>query len=383
MNPANPLESVIFIRVPENFTLSSEAFHIDTAIPLPVQKEDGSAQFDIASLTKEQIFAGILTVLAYDTANEHTAYYRSLLTSAKPHIKEELTEAAILKAKNEDFEIAEEIFSALRGLDPEDPATILNSALFFDQRADSYRRSGLNEDADAYDESAHRFYKAAMESESVVPDAFFNAGFFYLKQKNFVKGKSCFETYLTLVSSLNDDEKNENVRYKIDRAKEIVFDIGKRNLDDELFKSAYDFISMGQEEKALDYIRRFLEKNSTVWNAWFLLGWALRRLQRWQDAKAAFEQCLACGGENGDTYNELAICFMELQNYEQAEKHLLQALKSEPENTKIMSNLGFLMLKKGKTEQARSYFSAVLEFDPNDRIAKKALEDLESSPPQK
>ena len=48
-----------------------------------------------------------------------------------------------------------------------------------------------------------------------------------------------------------------------------------------------------------------------------------------------------------------------------------------------MSNLGFLMLKKGKTEQARSYFSAVLEFDPNDRIAKKALEDLEGSPPQK
>ena len=74
---------------------------------------------------------------------------------------------------------------------------------------------------------------------------------------------------------------------------------------------------------------------------------------------------------------------MELQNYEQAEKHLLQALKSEPENTKIMSNLGFLMLKKDKTEQARSYFSAVLEFDPNDRIAKKALEDLEGSPPQK
>ena len=129
------------------------------------------------------IFAGILTVLAYDTSNEHLDYYRKLILSARPDIKQELTEAAILKTRNEDFDIAEEIFMALRGLDPDDIAIILNTALFFDQRAESYRRSGLNDDADAYDESAHKYYKIAMESDSPQPDVFFNAGFFYLRQR--------------------------------------------------------------------------------------------------------------------------------------------------------------------------------------------------------
>ena len=76
--------------------------------------------------------------MAYDKSNPNLNYYRNIITNAKPNIKTELSEAAILKARNEDFEIAEEIFDALRGLDPEDMAIVLNTALFFDQRADSY-----------------------------------------------------------------------------------------------------------------------------------------------------------------------------------------------------------------------------------------------------
>ena len=377
MNPASPLDSVVFIALGEDFKLPANAFAIDPSIPLPVQKASADSSVDIGTLTQEQIFAGILTVLAYDTANANRQYYRSLIKAAKPDILRELTEAAILKAKNEDYEIADEIFAALRGLEPENPAVTLNSALFFDQRADSYRRSGLTEDADAYDESAHAYYKEAMAAEPAVPDAFFNAGFFYLKQQNFSKAKFCFESYLRLIESA-DTEKDENTAYKRDRARQIETDISSRNLDDELFKSAFDFISMGQEEKGLECIRRFLEKNPKVWNAWFMLGWALRRLNRWQDAKAAFEQSLGCGGENSDIYNELSLCLMELKDYEGAGKCLRTALKLEPENTKIMSNMGFLALRKGDPAEAARYFNAVLEFDPDDRIAKDALSQLDA-----
>ena len=90
--------------------------------------------------------AGILTVLAYDKKNQNLDYYRSILKKARPNIKAELCEAAILKTKNEDFDLAEEIFLALHGFDPEDEAIILNMALFLDQRAESYRKAGLYED---------------------------------------------------------------------------------------------------------------------------------------------------------------------------------------------------------------------------------------------
>lgn len=378
MSSTNPLESIFYITLPENYSLPENAFKIDTTIPLPVQSPvKNPADFDISTLTWEMILAGILTVLAYDKNNQHIHYYRSLITTVKPNIKTELSQAAILKIKNEDFDIAEEIFTALHGLDPEDMRTILNLALFFDERAESYKKSGLLDEAEAYDDSAHNYYQQAMLAEPAVPDAFFNAGFFYLKQRNFTKAKNCFETYLTLSEKYEEDEVTDSDRRKRKRSEEIIQDINSRNLEDELFKSAYDFIAMGQEEKGLKSIKEFLETNPKVWNAWFMLGWALRRLERWDDAKAAFLQAVELGGNNPDTYNELAICCIELEEFSECKKFLSEALKIEPENTKIISNLGFLELKQGNVAEAQKYFTIVLELDPKDIIAKKTLEELE------
>ncbi|MGP1587888.1 MAG: tetratricopeptide repeat protein [Treponemataceae bacterium] len=377
MDTKNPLESVFFITVPEGYTLAKGSFPIDTTIPLPVQCENVECKdFDAKTLSSEMIIAGILNVLAYDRKNQHIQYYRSLVNSLKPKIKVELTEAAILKAKNEDWDIAEQIFTALQGLDPEDIAITLNSALFFDQRAESYKRSGLFEDADAYDSIAFEYYKKAMSAEPPLPDAFFNGGFFFLKQKNYSRGKSCFDTYLTLTQNDNKKELSDNERYKRDRAQEIINDINRCNLEDELFKSAYEFIKNGEEEKGLEKIKEFLQKNPKVWNAWFMLGWALRRLERWQDGKDSFLQAIECGADNVDTFNEIAICCMELGQLDEAKKYLIQALNTDSENTKIISNLGFLEIKSGNTEQAKKYFQIVLEIDPKDVLAKETLKNL-------
>lgn len=382
MTPNSPLESVYFITLPEGFELSKESFPIDVTIPLPVQKKDSDApgQFNPEELTQEQILAGILTVLAYDKHNQNLQYYRSIITKARPDIKKELSEAAILKVKNEDFELAEEIFLALQGLDPEDKAITLNMALFFDQRADSYRRSGLTEDADAYDEDALHYYKDAMVAEPAIPDAFFNAGFFYLKQKEYSNAKDAFETYLALTCDTPDEDLGDNGVYKKERAQEIVYNIKNQNMDDARFKAAYDLISNGEEEKGLDQIRMFLQNNPKVWNAWFMLGWGLRRLGRFEDGIQAFSKALEYGGDtNSDTYNEMAICHLETGNYEEAKKALLKALAIEPESTKIISNLGYVALREGNIADAQKYFTTVLEFDPDDKIAQTELAKLENN----
>lgn len=379
MNPTNPLESVYFISLPENFDLNSATFQIDKTIPLPVQKKDTDETLKLEDITQEQILAGILTILAYDKHNKNLDYYRSIIKQVRPDIKKEMTEAAIMKAKNEDWDIAEELFMVLKGLDPEDSITTLNTALFFDQRAESYRQAALNEDADAYDNDALLHYKEAMNAEPAIPDAFFNAGFFYLKQHSFREAKDCFETYLALTCDSNDEELGENGIYKKERAQEILNHINNDNMDDEAFKRAYKLISSGQEEKGLEEIRTFIQKNPNVWNAWFLLGWGLRRIGRWADAEQAFNQSLSCGGENNcDTYNELAICLMEQGKTKEAKKSLQKALSINPENVKIISNLGYLSLKEGNIDDARKYFTIVLEYSPNDKIALSELAKLET-----
>ena len=380
MNPKNPLDSVYFIDLPEDFNLSDAAFPIDKSIQLPVQQKDNDAPgvFNPKEITMEQILAGILTVLAYDKKNPNLDYYRSILKKAKPNIKQELCEAAILKTKNEDFELAEEIFLALHGFDPEDTAIILNMALFLDQRADNYRRAGLFEDADAYDTDSESYYIQAMEAEPPLPDSYFNAGFFYLKQHKYREARDCFETFVALNCEATEEELGENGQYKLGRAQEILENIKNQNMDDERFKNAYDLISSGQEEKGLEEIRLFLQNNPKVWNAWFLLGWGLRKLERFEDAKQAFLEALKNGGDtNADTYNELSLCLVAEHKFDEAKSALKKALAIDSDSTKILSNLGYIALAQDDKEEARKYFSIVLELDPKDVIAAAELAKLE------
>ncbi|MCR5621042.1 MAG: tetratricopeptide repeat protein [Treponema sp.] len=381
MNPSTPLDSVYFITLPEGFKLSPHALQLSPDIPLPIQKKDGdeSGTIDMQELTPEQVLSGILTVLAYDRQNEHLDYYRKILSEARPGIKTELAEAAILKTRNEDWDLAEEIWMALHGLDPKDKAIILNMALFYDQRADNYRKNALYDDADAYDSSAEEYYKDVMEDDEDIPDAFFNAGFFYLKKHNFSESKACFDSYLALMSDAEEEELGENGEYKIKRAQEILEKIKNRNLENERFHKAYEHISTGREAEGLVEVRRFIQDNPAVWNAWFLLGWGLRRLGQFSEAKMAFEKARECegGDESADTYNELAICRMETGDLDGAQESLVDALNLDPDSTKIISNLGFLSLKRGNEEEARKYFMTVLEIDPKDPVAAAELEKLE------
>ena len=67
MNPSNPLETIYYISIPNNFMPSQTAFKIDKNIKLPVQKkvDEAPGSFNPSEITTEQILAGILTVLAY------------------------------------------------------------------------------------------------------------------------------------------------------------------------------------------------------------------------------------------------------------------------------------------------------------------------------
>ena len=381
MNPANHLDTVYFIKLPDDYRFANSQFKLDPTVPIPVQKKDGddSETMNISELSQEQILAGILTVLAYDKSNENIPYYRQMIEKIRPKIKVELQEAAILKTRNEEWELAEEMWTALHGLDPENKNIILNMALFYDQRADSYRKNSLHEDADAYDAFALTYYKDAMDSDPEIPDAFFNVGYYYLKKRNFSEAKWAFESFLALTTDASEEELGPNGNEKRETAQDMLNKISSRNLEDEHYHNAYELISSGQEEKGINEIRRFIQENPAVWNAWFLLGWGLRRLERFSDAKQAFEKARECegGDENADTLNELAICQMETGDFNGAKESLVDALNMDPDNTKIISNLGYLFLKMGNEAEARKYFMTVLEIDPKDPIASAQLKSME------
>lgn len=373
----NPLESLLYITISPK-QAKKEFAGLDASIPLPVRLPELSfaGEFNPEDISAEVILAGMLTVFAFDRENINIQYYRKIFNRLRPDVRTPLINAAVLKIKNGDFDSAEELLLALEGLNPDDSAARLNLALLMEERCAFFETADLYEKSRVYEQRAERLYESLIISDPPLPEAFFNAAYFFIKQKKYKRALSLLQTYLQIESAVT-----EAADIRKAKAKTVIKSIAEQSLDDDLFAEAYSLINSGREERAAEKVKAFLRKKPKVWNGWFLLGWSLRLCSRWEDSKAAFLKALElleCT-ENPETpsfcsiLNELAICNIELGLFDEAEKRLIKALEYEPENIKTISNLGTLALKCGKTAEAEAFFAAVLEINPNDKIALSVL----------
>ena len=358
--PKKQQKRIRFLSAPASLSgRIGEHITINPDIPLPVEIPQGEEELRLEELTPEMIVSGMLIVIAEGKEKrEWIDYYRELALAFRPGILGEFTQAAIIKAQNGDYDLAMEILNALRGLFPFSPAVALNRALVLEERASLLERH-KNAEAEAAFLEAEGAYTEALALRPVLPDVFFNAGFFYLGRKDFRSAGECFSQY---ADSGDDDAKKE-------KAASIIRDIEKSGLDDENYLSACRLIQEGNNEAGMEAVRKFIEKRPAVWNGWFVLGWGLRQMGRWKDGAAAFNKAIEMGGGGSDVHNELAICLMESGDLKGARSELETALRNDPENVKIISNMGVLALKKGSADDAAAFFRTVLELDSEDEIA--------------
>jgi tetratricopeptide (TPR) repeat protein len=366
MTPSPSDDRIVFLSVPETLGKRIGDFRIDPSIPIPAELPPGAVRLELENLSWEMMVSGMLKTIAADPDGANADYYRAFVLAVKPDIMAEFTEAAVLKSRNGDYDLALEILAALRGLAPESPGTALNTALVLEEKADALERAGKEAEAEETAELAFEAYKRVLAFDPPVADAFYNAGFFYMKRRNFAKAKESFSRY----TRTGTDQRKKA------KAASIIREIDARDLDDAVFREAYDFIRMGEEEKGISKARDFLSRHAGVWNGWFLLGWGLRRLERWEDAAEAFRTAAELGGDGCDVRNELAICLMETGDLAGARRELEKALRAENDNVKVISNLGVLALRSGNRQEAAAFFRTVLELEPDDPVAARYLEDL-------
>lgn len=343
--------SRVYITIPPGLAeqwsgKDSAGFPVNPSIPLPVELPEAGTFFQPEMLNTEMILSGILLELAENPEGDHAAYYRSLVVSLRPDILAELTGAAILKSRNGDHEDALEITALLEGLYPRHPAVLL-------------ARARITEHGTAPDKA-----EAAWESALAVPlpDTLFYAGTFYYAQGEYRRAAELFGLYRVKTEDEGDQKKRR-------KAKKLLEEIQTNGLDDETFLDACALIRNGNDEQGILKAKDFLERRPRTAKGWFVLGWGLRRLSRWEDGAACFEKAAALGLINADTKNELAICLMETGHYDKARRELENALREDPDNIKIISNLGILALRQGRENEAAAFFRAVLELDPKDSVA--------------
>ena len=377
---SHPLARIAYISLPEDFNYEFAEFRVDPAVALPIELEADVASVSPEDLTWDATIAAMLKVLAYHPHHDDAGYFRRFIRAAKPTIAAELTEAGIIKAHNGDFAIAEELFLALTGLNPDDTSAGLNLAFAYEQHAQAVERTVTEEAAEATQtaetaeglrRSAERAYFRVLDLDPLHAETHINLAHFYLGQRRYADARPHLEVY---VRHGKDEEQRAE-------AQRILGQMSSDGLADDSFRAAYELIRDGSEAAGLRKIESFLDLHPDVWQAHFLRGWGLRRSGAFADAKLAFETVLAQGREAdaaglADTHNELAICNLELRCYDDAERNLRAALQLDPENTKIISNMGILAMKQGRLDDARRYFATIRELDPNDPLAPRYLHQL-------
>ena len=362
----NPLDNIIYISLPEHIEKKLGNFTIDNSILIPIEIPEINNEWNLQNLSWQMIISAMLKIIAYDPEHENIAYYKDFVLAVKPEITSELIKSGIIKAENKNFEIAEELFLSAMNLSPETPEAALNLALVYEEHSDAYKKIEKDDLMEHYLARAFDVYRKVLVKHKNSPEVQFNTGHFYLKIKNFAKAVIHLTEFLKL------EDKSEKSEY----VQELIKKISIQDYYDSLFKEAFDFIRMGKEDEGIVKIKEFLNTNSGIWNAWFLLGWGYRRIKKYSEAKEALNTSLQLQSDQIDTLNELAICYLELKEYKQCRKILISALKVDPENIKIISNFGILSMKENKNEDAAGYFRTVLDIAPDDSIAKQYLDHL-------
>ncbi|MDR2552185.1 MAG: tetratricopeptide repeat protein [Treponema sp.] len=339
---------------------------LDPLLPLPVELPPGEETLNPETLKPEMVFSGILKCLAEDPQGEHSGYYRNLVNAVRPGIAGELLETALLKSRNGDYGTALEILDLLDGLCPRQPSLFLYRAMVLESRARALERiAAPGGDGASPAERALTEAEEAYERALAFPDpemkALFYAGRFYGSLENYRRGADCLRAYLAAGDAGDEDLRRE--------AEDMLEEIRKDGLEDEDLEEAAGLIRRGSEELGILKAREFLERCPGAGKGWFILGWGLRRLSRWQDGAACFEKALELVLSGADLRNELAICRMELGDLPGAGEELKRALGLDPDNVKIISNLGVLALKRGDRAGAASFFRTVLELEPEDPLA--------------
>ena len=366
------LSRIRYIKVPQNLKLSEGAFKIDPEIRLPIQIKEGKKNIEEDDLTIEAIVAGMLTLIAYDELNKDIDYYKAFVKAVEPDIASNLNTAAIAKQEAKDYDFAEELFLAVYHLEPQSASCINLATLYSYMSVHEEEKKNLDK-ADEYLAKAKATLLDGLrrfgENEWILAEIASFEGFL----GNLEEAKEYSERYLLVAS---EGERKEEI-------KKFLKEVNQHLESDNAFKEAYDYIMLDMPDKAISAIDSFLEKNSGIWNGYFIKAWALRKAERYDEAKKCLLKCLELGESNTDIYNELSICELECGNKELAKQYLNTAVDLDETNLTAMSNLAFLLIEDKEYDDARYYLEKARNVAADDEIIKNLIKSYEKATGEK
>ncbi len=355
------LKDIRFITLPEDRDIGSVTIKKD--IPLPVQFPEGSVTDDIDF---NSIVAGLIKVVAWDPDNSNIAYYKSLLLELQPDVAKELNLAAIAKSKKKEFEFAEELMLAVKGL-TDAPESYINLAVLYAQMTVELHKKNDDTKADMYDDRIMEVLRQCMERHPDYAATYSEISAFHMRHGDVESARD----YLQKYTELEKDEKKRS------QAQKTLDSIGTMLKSKDQIMYAYDKMMMGCADDALEIMNKYIAGGEKRWESFFLRGWAKRVLEDYDGAQKDLLESIRIDGSNAEVYNELSICARESGDTELAKSYLQIAVDLDGDDVIYLSNLAFLHLASGEFEESRELLEKARKLDSEDPQVKYLIDEYQ------
>jgi tetratricopeptide (TPR) repeat protein len=139
---------------------------------------------------------------------------------------------------------------------------------------------------------------------------------------------------------------------------------------DSVLRAAYNAAELDLETIASR--AKSLATTHTAWHAWFAVGIAERRRERWRAARDAFLEAIRIAPGCTPAHMEVVAAHVALSDPDAAILHARRACELEGESARSLSVLATALLAAGKREEAASAVDRALALDATD-VANRAL----------
>ena len=366
----NTSDKLIYVTLPSSFALDLGGFRLDPSIEVPFSVPEEREKMESGDYTVENLLSGLITSVAEDEQGENYPYYRNLVNAIDPEIVTKLNQAAIAKEQKGEYDFALLLFKAVYHLLPQS-ASCINLATLYSYMAVEKSKKGEDNRNDI--KKARETLEGGLTLFGEDEDLLYECAAFEAFMGNLEEAKEYMDRYFSVAT---EGEKKEEMKKTY---KEVCFKID----NSEKIEEAYDFLSLGEPDKALPAIESFITNNPKIWNGYFLKGWAERIKNEFGEAKKNFLKCIELGESNAEIYNELGLCELGEGNSELAELYLESAYDLDSENLTVLTNLAFLSLGRNDYDKAREYLEKARYLAKDDKLVDHLIKKYEKETGEK
>lgn len=192
--------------------------------------------------------------------------------------------------------------------------------------------------------------------------AYYQLGFHYSNQKQYIKAKHIWERAL----ELGVDE---------DLVAEIQDNLGKIAFKVQ-YEEGYNLVFQGKAEEGLKKLLPLEDEHPDWWNLLFIISLAYKSLGEIGQAIQYLEKILITRPTQVDTLVEMALCLAEEGNLNGAIEYLTKASKVRKDDPEILCNLGMAFLHNGEYDEAKYYIERAYEINPMDEVTIACMKQL-------